>query len=317
MKKFVAMLVLVGVVMVGVRAEAQGLIPSLGTSNLQVQVSGYTHIYSLPDSTTAPRPDKVGIPNDDSDIQWGLCRVKMDIKSSTPFGGFTEIEAVDLNDSSKNWLRRAHVSYKANDDWSFYVGRLFLAWGSVLPSPYSVETVRFGRVPFACYAYGAQVSGNLGNGWSVLSDVTGKSGVSFDSGDNWDGVENSTRLQKKITKSWSMAGTVQLTEDYEGVALDSEYRIGKLCLRGTAYGKYMDDSPTPDTQGLYAFAGYEIMNGLELHGQYDYQHEKDNIWTVGTRLWAPKNWVELTVDYEMVEGLSDDNRVIARLETRF
>ncbi len=311
-------MLVVGLVLVGAfQVEAQNLLPSFGDSNLQVQVSGYTHIYSLPDSKTAPRPDKVGIPDDDSDIQWGLCRVKMDIKSSTPFGGFVQIEAVDLDDSSKNWLRQAHVSYKANDDWSFNVGRLFVAASASAPSPFGQETVRCYRWPFAFYAYGAQVAGNLGNGWSILSDVTGKSGVSFDSGDNWDGVENSTRLQKKITKDWSVAGTVQLSEDFEGVALDSAYQLGKLCLRGTAYGKYMTDDAVADTKGFYTYAGYEVLKGVELHGQYDHQVNKDDIWTVGTRLWAPKNWVELTVDYEMVNGQSDDNRVIARLETRF
>jgi hypothetical protein len=311
-------ILVVGLAFGAFQMEAQNLIPKIGGSNVTIQVSGYTHVYYAPESVTCPKADKVGIPNDDSDFQWGLCRVKMDIKSSTPFGGFLQIEAVDLDDSSKNWLREALVSYKANDDWSFKVGHLFLAGGWVLyPSPFAIETVRSPRIPFSCYAYGAQAIGNLGNGWSVMSDVTGKSGVSFDSGDNLDGLENSTRLQKKITKDWFLVGTIQLSEDFESMALDSEYRLGKLCLRGAAYGKYMTDDTIANTKGFYTYAGYEVFKGVELHGQYDHQVDKDDIWTVGARLWAPNNWVELTVDYEVVDGQSDDNRVIARFETRF
>lgn len=316
MKKFVTMLVLVGVVMVGVRAEAQNLIPSLGNSNLQVQVSGYTHIYSLPDSTTAPRPDKVGIPDDDSDLQWGLCRLKVDIKSKTPWGALVEVEAVDLDNADKNWLRQAVVSYKVNSDWSLYAGRIFLAQGWVLSSFADLETVRLSRVPTNCYGYGVQAKGNLGGGLSLRVDVTGKSGVSFDSEENWDALESSMRIQKDFTANLFLAGTVQVSDDVSRYVLDTKYVIGKACFKGAGYVMH-ETEKEGNTEGFYLYSGYEIWKGVELHAQYDCRAEKDDIWTVGTRLWAPKDQVSLTVDYEYVPGQSDDSRVIARVEFRF
>ena len=230
-----------------------------------------------------------------------------------------EIEAVDLDDSGKNWLREAKVSYQANEDWVLYAGRIFLAGGFPLPGPANVETVRFPRMPFACYAYGVQARGNLGSGVSLISDVNGKSGVSFDSDENWDRLESSTRLQKKITKDLFLAGTVVVSDDFGGFVLDSEYRIGKACLRGAGYTKYEEvaDGKAKDTKGFYTYAGYEVLTGVELHAQYDHQVSADDIWTVGTRVWVPKDQVSLTVDYEVVDGQSDDNRVVARVEARF
>ncbi len=307
----VAMLVLV----VGA-VEAQNLIPRIGDETLSVQVSGFTHAYYLPESSTAPVPDKVGIPDDESDFQWGLCRLKVDIKSKTPWGALVEVEAVDLDNANKNWLRQALVSYKVNSDWSLYAGRIFLAQGWTLPGFADLETVRLPRVPTNCYGYGIQAKGNLGGGLSLRADITGKSGVSFDSDENWDALESSLRIQKDFTANLFLAGTVQVSDDVSRYVLDTKYVIGKACFKGAGYVMH-EAEKEGNTEGFYLYSGYEIWKGIELHAQYDCRAEKDDIWTVGTRLWAPKDQVSLTVDYEYVPGQSDDSRIIARVEFRF
>ena len=304
-------------IVVGFEAKAQNLIPMIGNSNIQVQISGYTHVYYLPDSATCPKADRIGLPDDGSDSQWGLCRIRLNVKSSTPLGFFSEIEAVDLDHSKENWLREAKISYKVNDDWSLYAGRIFIASGWVTPSPANIETVRYPRMPFTCYAYAVQAQGNLGGGMSIASDISGKSGVSFDSDENFDQVESSTRLKKEITKNLFLAGMVQMSRDFGGFVLDSEYHIDKLCLRGAGYTKYELTNEAKDTKGFYTFTSYQVLTGVEIHTQYDHQNGGNDIWTVGTRLWAPKDQISLTVDYEYVPHQNDDSRVVARAEVRF
>lgn len=295
----------------------QNLIPAIGNDDLRLQIGGYTQVFSLPDSTTCPRPNKVGIPDDGSDFQWGLCRVRFDLKSSTPWGFFAEIEAVDLDANEKNWLREAKVSYKVSDDWTLYAGRLFLTSGWVTPSPANIETVSYPRIPFNCYAYGLQLKGDLGDGWSLVMDVTGKSGVAFDSDANWDGLESSTRLQKVVNKNLTLAGTVQAGADSGGVMFDAQYHLEKFYLKGATYTRRAWGNEAKDISGFYAYAGYEVLKCLELHTQFDRQTDRDNIWTTGVRLWMPNKMFELTVDYERVIEQSDDNRIIARGEFRF
>ena len=304
-------------VFVGSNVWAQGLISPIGNDKIWAEMSGYTHVYYLPESSTSPNADKVGIPDDSSDVQWGLCRVMTDIKSMSSWAFHSEIEAVDLNDSQDNWLRVAQVSYKANNDWTLYAGRVFLAAQWSTPGAADLETIQYPRIPFPCYAYGVQASGNLGDGMSILFDITGKSGVSFDSDENWDGLESSAYLKKTITKNLSLAETVEISDNFGGFALDSEYRIGKFCLKGAGYIQYDLTDEARDIKGFYAYSGYEILKRTELHAQYDHQVSANDILTAGTRLWAPNDQVSLTLDYEYVPDQNDDSRVIARVEARF
>ncbi|HRY31204.1 MAG TPA: hypothetical protein P5328_02340 [Candidatus Paceibacterota bacterium] len=301
------------------KASAGGLIPMFDYGYMQAQVSGYTHLYYLPESAMCPRPDKVGIPDDESDFQWGLCRLKIDASMpDSPFGGFYEFELVDIDDSGANWLRRAELTYKVNDAWLVRAGRLFMASSYATPSAASVETVRSPRMSSPLYAYGVQAAGDLGSGVSILSDITGNSGVSFDSDDNWNRVESSTRIQKQISEDLFVAGTAHLSEDFGRAVLDGGWRLGSVCLRVAGYTKYESvDGRAENKRGFYQYVGYEILPGLEVHGQYDHQVGDDDIWTIGSRIWAPKVPVELTVDYEFVPDADGDNRVVARLEGRF
>lgn len=128
-----------------------------------------------------------------------------------------------------------------------------MAGGYTLPAPAALETVRFPRMPFSCYAHGVQAQGNLGSGFTVISDLTGRSGVSFDSDSNWDRLESSTRLQKKVTEDFFLAGTSNFSDDFLTLSLDSS---------------------------IFLFE-------------------------------------KLTVDHEIVDGKSDDNRTIAKLQIQF
>jgi hypothetical protein len=300
------------------QASAQNIIDPIDSGIAITQISGYAHLYYLPESETRPRADKIGLPDDESDYQFGLFRIKAESfsKDVPDYGAAYEIEAVDLDDPDKNWLRQAYLSYKLNDEWAIRAGRLFLAAGYITPAPSGLETVLYPRTPFTCYAYGMQMKGKFDDTLSIVADITGKSGVSFNDSENWDGLESSVRLSERFTSNLTLSVTLQLSDDSTVGAIDSEYRVGKLLLRGAAYSKCLEDAAT-GVRGFYAYGGYEIFRRFELHAQVDRQIGENNIWTIGARIWTPNDQVSLTADYEVVDGQHDDNRFVARIETRF
>jgi hypothetical protein len=318
LKWLITMIVLVVSVFFAGQASAQVFIDPIDVAGIySVQVSGYAQMHYLPQSETRPNPDKIGLPDDDSDYQLGLARLKIESAlKETPFKVTYEIEAVDLDDPDKNWLRQAMLSYKLNDEWSIRAGRLFLAAGYITPAPSGLETVLYPRTPFNCYAYGVQLMSTSKGNFGVIVDLTGKSGLSFNDGDNWDRLESSIRFTEKFTENLSYSVTFQLSDELMAASFDSEYRIGKLLLRGAAYSMCPKDADAY-TKGFYAYGGYEIFRRFEVHGQVDRQIGENNIWTIGARIWTPNNRVSFTADYEMVDGQHDDNRVVARAQVRF
>ncbi len=303
---------------IGQVSMAQSVIDPITIGDVySTQISGYTHLYYLPSSETRPVADKIGIPDDDSPFQWGLARLKVETTCiGTPLSAAYEIEAVDLSDADRNWLRQAYLNYKLNKDWSLSAGRIFLAAGYITPSPANIETVLYPRTPFNCYAYGVQTKGNFKDGFSLIADISGRSGLAFNDGDNFDGLEGSIRLSEKVATNLTLGITFQMSDEAATGAIDSEYQLGKLLLRGAVYSKCMKVCGD-EVKGFYGYTGYEVFRRVEVHAQIDRQINADNIWTVGSRVWAPRDQVSLTVDYEMVENQHNDNRVIVRIEVRF
>lgn len=294
---------------------------TIKVDSFTLKLEGWTQVYYMPEDGVVPQVEKVCLGSDD--LQWTSIRLRSTLTTRTPLSFFTDFEMIDLDDSSKNWMRNAEVRWKFNDDWQIRTGRIALSPIGLTPPPFLLETVRYPRVPFSVFGYGVQVEGNFGDGWKLWTDVSGASGVSFDDPENWDHMEFSSRLQKNLSKELFVGGTVQLGEEFGRFALDFGYKpTDRLCLKGAFYTLNEEQA---NIQGAYAFVGYKVLKWAEFHTMVDYQNNKSQglrdvdsfIWTNGVRLWAPNDQMSLTVDHEWIIDGEQESRIMARLQFRF
>jgi len=256
-------------------------------------------------------------PSDEFDIR--KLRFRLDSKWER-WGVFLDIEANDgiarqRNGQTGNWLLEGRVSYAFNENWQIYVGRLFLTGGFPTPPPFRLETALYPRFPFALAATGVQLKGSVGE-WDLTAEVTGQSGTAFDDERSFDRAELGLRAKKHLSKVFWVAGTTQLSEDFQRFALDFDFAPTKEhLLRGAIY-EAVEKSDLPDKAGGYVYYGWRPLNWLELHGQLDYQARNGLLATTGVRLWCWHNRFSLIVDYEV--NVDDGHgRAIVRQQFRF
>lgn len=248
---------------IGAEEESPNLLPACDLGDLEIKVYGFSQ-YRFQDSSGN---DCV------SEGKLSALRLRTDLKLRR-WGLNSEIDFADMDEEGGNWLRYIHLNYDINEDWQVRVGRLFLAAGYATPAPFMLETVNYPKAdPFACYAWGVQVAGKFGDGWSLLADVTGRSGVAFDDPRCWDRLEFSGRLQKKY-EAWTTGGTIQLSEDFFRFGLDTTWKPNeKFYLRAGGYYGKNNDSRVSNHFGAYALAVYRPTKWFEFHSQVDHQRD--------------------------------------------
>jgi len=255
-------------------------------------------------------------PVDEFDLR--KLRFRLDSKWEK-WGLFLDVEANDgiarqRANQTGNWLLEGRVSYAFNERWKVYVGRLFLTGGFPTPPPFALETAIYPRFPFALNATGVQLKGDLGD-WDVAAEVTGQSGTPFDDERSFDRAELGLRAKRHLSKVFWVAGTTELSGDFQRFALDFDFAPKKEhLLRGAIYE--VVENRLPNKTGGYVFYGWRPLGWLELHEQLDYQTNNGLLVTTGIRLWCWHNRLSLIVDYE-VDVSDGTGRVIARQQFRF
>ncbi len=308
-----------------------------------LKISGWTQA-SYAETTTSS-----------DEFQWNNLRLKADW-SSERWEASTQVN-LPFNDGQidSNWLREVWVKYKVNDNWSLKAGRIFLAAGNSTPDAYSLRTVAYpSSMTFPCYAYGAQVEGQLSESVSLVFDVTGRSGLAFDDDHSFDRIELSAMLRQQFGEkgkpgSGNIAGYTQLCQDFQRFGVSTAWQpdnhwnlMGALC-----YTRY-ESIEVSDQFGGYVQVAYRATPWLELHSQVDYlgdiskTYEETNTkfdresgqfktetveiqtsdakrvyWTNGVRLMDKKDRCSLTLDYETVVDGPEDNRLLAKAQFKF
>lgn len=205
---------------------------------------------------------------------------------------FLDLDLAQVDNDHGNWLREINASYYLDPDdgeadpqsWKLTVGRIFVAAGNVTPPPFLIETVNYPQSDhFSAYAWGLQVSGKW-DGWNLSADVTGASGLTFDAPEalNFDRPEASLRLEK-LSETWSLAGSLQLSTDFQRYSIDGSFTPNKqVTLRGALYYERLTDDTASNHFGGYGLVAYRPAKWLELHGMLDHSQA------------LPKTWVETT-----------------------
>jgi hypothetical protein len=260
-------------------AQSTNLIPSLKLGdNTELKVWGWTHGSYVEDREPH-----------ETDLSMLVIRQKLTVGNRWELFLDTDLAKIE---SGGSWLRQANISYYLNPDegaddtesWKLTLGRIFISAGNTTPAPFMVETVSYPESDhFTAYAWGLQLSGKWGNGWSISGDVTTASWARFDAKECWDldHLEASARLEK-ASDTWSLAGTAQISQDFWRAGIDGSLRPnGHLSLRGALYYERKNDYTASDHFGGYLFVGYRATKWLELHGMLDHSQA------------LPKEWVEV------------------------
>lgn len=220
-----------------------------------------------------------------------------------------QTEFVNADAPYANWLQELHVSYDVSDTWQLTAGRFLHAAAYITPPPFLLETAKFPRTPFPLYAYGLRGTGKVGEG-TLRLDLTGYSNASFQSDDSWDRIESSGRLEWPVGKL-TLAATARVADELGMYAADVDYRTDRARLRCALWST---NTETGNDVGAYAYAGWRLASWVELHGQVDALADQSTIATGGVRLFAFKELVSLTADYQRT---GDNGSWLGRLQWRF
>ncbi len=258
--------------------------------------------------------------SDGDHMDWANLRLRLGVQTPNPkLGALFEVELVDADKPDAHWLRMAYASYKITEKWVVRGGHLFLGAPYYSTKPFfGIETARFPREPWGYYAYGIQTEGAFDNGWSLIADISGKSGISFSHDDNFDRLETSGRIGKKLTDSFSAGLLYQLSEDFIRAGPNFCYERGKVSIYGELYATHDD---VADTYGGYIFGNYRITKNILPHLQFDFKHigtgDISLIITPGILFRTENDNLRLIVDYEWHVQESDKNGLYGSLQFRF
>ncbi|MEI6480665.1 MAG: hypothetical protein WCO12_04110 [bacterium] len=296
-------------------AFSQNLIPPLKSNDFTLQISGYGQ---------GLWGDRVLVGNEHNrTAAWQSLVTRFDLKTPTPAVKFYgEVEFWGIDKSNANWLKKAFVEVKASDYLTLRLGRMLLSGGYNTPSSDNLETVHYPRVPFPVYGNGLQAEVNLGEGWTLITDIEGETSSHFDDLKMYQKVEATARLTKSFDEiHLALSGQVALAESFKLYGINADWKpLKELHLKSCVYTA---DDNVLGYSGGYIFVGYTLFDYTELHNQVDYRtdehHSSSTIWTKGVRVWCPRDQVELTLDHETVfsKEAKTDNRLFARLQIRF
>jgi hypothetical protein len=242
---------------------------------------------------------------------------------------FTEIDAADLQFPKANWAKQFFLTTLVSKAVTINIGRMATAPVWVTPPPFLLETVNYPRLPYSVFAYAAEADVRK-NGWRVVGDITGKSGLRFDEGGQFDRLEGSMRIERTIGKSFIAALTAQASESFAKASFDFAATPSSwLSLKGALYRTDQESARGHQkTEGAYAYVGVRPLvefQQLEFHVQADYRdtlgvHDnKPWILESGARLLLDKGKYSVTLDYQSVPGRGNegDNAIFLRLQARF
>jgi hypothetical protein len=191
-------------------------------------------------------------------------------------------------------------------------GRLFVAapWGT--PAPHYTPVARYPRaaLSYNFYGYGVQYNRQLTEDWSLMYDITGKTGVTYDSDEVFDQAETSFRLKRKISSGYVAYGG-QFSEDSVRLSVDSEMTVDRLYGFLGVY--YADDTHRDNKVSAFSYVTYEVASWLKPHVQWDKRPDGENVGTVGI-MFGSFEHVSLYTDYE-INGPTEG--FVARAQVRY
>ena len=251
--------------------------------------------------------------------------------SATHVGGFTEIDAEQLQYPDPDWLKQCYLTFNPATDTTFRAGRMFVAPGWSVPAPHSVETINYPRVPFSFAGYALQADLTRGQ-WHLLADVSGRTDLSFSDTGQFGRIEGSTRIERNLGTHYTVAWSSQASKVFTRTSFDViAHPTGWLDMRAMIYdgiAKCSHGSSTT-TAGGYVYVGVRPIpraSQLELHTQVDTQE----MWrgkeaqpvtlTEGVRWKTDDNKYSATLDYQHslgAIGASNSDGVFLRLQRRF
>ncbi len=247
---------------------------------------------------------------DASELRLSLARYELTLKSPGDWRIYSSFNMGDYGDRYENWLEQMEFIYQPNKNWTLHIGRLFLAPGYMTPAQQYLETANYPREPWGYYGWGIQADGDLGNGYSIIAQVTGTAHSSFRNDANWEAAVFSGHIEKKFSDQFKLEAQTQLsTSGAQAVGVGFEYKpVEQLFFRGEVYKAWGDHT---DTSGAWLLATYKPLKWFELHSQVDYRDADLGghgfIVSPGMRFLLPQ-WqrTSLTVDYQFdTQGTSD------------
>jgi hypothetical protein len=295
-----------------VSIQAQGLIPKLEIGDVDLQISGYAqYVYTEDGQPT--------------EFYWPNLRVSSTL-SYEAWSFVSQVNLAHADRANMNWLRLLYAQYELNDSWQLRVGRVCTAGFWAVPPPAKNETVSWPLYEnFTAYGWGVQTYGKFGDDWSLLADITARSGQTFDNDTAFQDIEGSVRVTKQLD-DWQLAATAQISADAQRFGTDATWQaLPNFYVRGAVYSELNSAARLRDSFGMYGIAVWRVQSRLELHSRLNYarafdtrgKFEDNIIWTNGLRLFGPKDNLSFTVDYESALVGECENRLLARIQFLF
>jgi hypothetical protein len=219
------------------------------------------------------------------ECQWTNLRLSANLDGKR-LGVGTQINFSDLQDTTDgNWLRELYVQYMINEKWKLRAGRILLSCGRgiQIPGPFLLETIDYPiSQPWASYAYGLQ-AWQTTKDWSLIFDITGRSGLPFDSELNFNRLESSARIRRNFEQGF-VGVTAEISSDFLRLGIDGGWTPNKLVfLRGEF--DYADnfDEQTSNRFGAYLLAGVRPVRWWEVSVQPEFNQDLPKYWTETVR----------------------------------
>lgn len=234
-----------------------------------------------------------------------LTKAQLRVWTTTSVGGYLAVDArADGNELQQAW---GYVKTPAGE---FRFGRVFLSAGFATPAPFISRTARYPNAAFAVaiFGTGVQYSKAVGD-WSLLMDVTGSSSSTYKSSGQFDRVESSARLERKLGKLAHVAGSYQVSEDFLRGAVDAGYKFDNV---ETFVAVYLTDEPVNRKAAGLVSAEWKMWVALRPHAQLDFRQNGQRVYTAGVGLGSLKG-VYIALDREF----GDSDAYVARAQYRF
>jgi|GEM_PF-3995689 len=226
----------------------------------------------------------------------GTCRGKVELNLAA-----TEV----ANDANGNWVEIAALECAVSTNTTVSVGRLFLSGPRSTPPPFLLRTVEYPKSnTFAAYAYGVQLQRVFGE-WNLIVDVTGDSGRQFNDDGNFDRLESSFRIGRKLGSVGTVSFTSQLSRDFTRVGLD--WMSDPSQKLNVWAGVYYDDGTAEELLGMVQVS-YPLGRFVRPHVMWDHRPDGSEEWTVGTEVFVTSH-VRVLGDYEV-----EADRFLTRLQ---
>jgi len=200
------------------------------------------------------------------------------------------LELADLqNDTSDNWLREVWAEVPAGFDGKLKLhgGFILLACGRgySIAGPFKWPTLDYPEcIPFASYGLGVQMLYES-KAWQAIWDITGKTGLTFDSGQLFDRLESSAMVKRKFDQGF-VGLTGQVSEDFARGGVFAEYNPKPWFIRAELDGSHYTDNRTSNQVGGYLLAGVQPCDWFRF----------SLIGMVNRQL--PKYWTEVSVNQD-------------------